>query len=124
MQGQVQGSHGQGNGTCKDEASLGIRGEFMHNPVAGPWRRGGRRAQGRRLVGKGGQFGTERIDWQVLPPLGPWQASLIDHHTLLPMDSTCQPSTQCWGQSFPVVKLGTRGNLFATRGSAMGTVCA
>lgn len=29
MQGQVEGSLGQGNGSCKDAASLGISGEFM-----------------------------------------------------------------------------------------------
>lgn len=33
----------------------------------------------------------------ALPPLGPWQASLIDHSTVLPTDS---PSTRCWGPHY------------------------
>ena len=92
------------------------------------------RVQGGLQVGKGGQFGTGaslvaqtvknlpsmpetqvgslgRTGWQTpssSASRGPWQASLIDHSTLLPTDSSSQPSTQSQGRSRPVVRLCTR----------------
>lgn len=66
-------------------------------------------------VGRGeGKEGEARVDsrWEevdsvvqleqggknlaALPPLCPWQASLVDHRTLLPTDSPSQPLAQCW----------------------------
>lgn len=37
--------------------------------------------------------------------LGLWQASLVDHSSLLSTEQTSQSSAQCWGRSLPLPKL-------------------
>lgn len=103
----------RGTGMCRDVASLEASRKFMVEIT--------------RYMGRAeGVEGESRVDssWEkmdslvqleqdgkniaALPLLGPWQASLVDSSTLLPSDSTSQPSTLCWGPVMTNCQLQSR----------------